>query len=258
METYLTIDIGNTAVSLAVAKGARVRASHSIPVGQPAKDFAREVQKTLAKMNRAHGAMHVGVICSVVPAKTAAVARLIRQHLSCPIRIIGKDLKVPLINKYKDPDQVGRDRLVGAYATQQLYGQPAIVVDFGTAITFDVLSAKSEYLGGVIVPGMRLSLESLHAKTAMLPQVEEVKRPAKVVGRTTEHSILSGLIYGYGEMCRGLIGRIGADLPGRPKVVVTGGYARMMVRFLEKYRPVVDQHLVHKGLVLCEKASRPL
>lgn len=255
METYLTVDIGNTSVSVVVMKGLRSRYTKTVEVNQPVRHFTADLSKVLADIRRARYAVDGAVVCSVVPAKTALICRLIKTQLKTGVRVIGRDLAVPLVNKYRDPEQVGRDRLVGAFATQQLYGQPAIVIDFGTAITFDVLSHQAEYRGGLIVPGMRLSLESLHSKTAMLPKIEDIRRPAQVVGRTTEHSILSGLVYGYGEMCRGLLKRISADLRGKPRVVVTGGYARLMVRFLQDFKPVVDQHLVHKGLVLCARPS---
>lgn len=184
------------------------------------------------------------------------VQRSIKKHLGRESLVVGRDMAVPLGNKYKDPDQVGQDRLIGAFATQQLYGQPAVIVDFGTAITLDVLSTAGNYEGGVIVPGIRLSLESLHSKTALLPQVEGVRRPRRIIGKTTEQSILSGLVYGYGEMCRGLIKRIAADLGVQPQVVVTGGYAQLMVQFLQDYRPAVDKYLVHKGLMLLAREQQ--
>ncbi len=253
METYLTVDIGNTAVSLAVMRGLRAKDTVSVAVNQPSRKFEAELSNSLKSLRCGHQGVSAAVVCSVVPAKTAPVCKLIRKGWNLKPLRIGKELTVPLVNKYRNPDQVGRDRLVGAYATQRLYGQPAIVIDFGTAITFDVLSDQGHYAGGIIVPGMRLSLESLHAKTAMLPRVEDVRRPKTVIGRTTEESILSGLVYGYGEMCRGLIDRIRADLQGAPRIVVTGGYARLMVRFLADFSPVVDPCLVHKGLVLCRQ-----
>ena len=121
-----------------------------------------------------------------------------------PVDIIGRDIVVPIKNRYKNPKQVGQDRLVGAYGAMKIYGCPLIVVDLGTAITFDVISPKGEYLGGAIVPGIRLSAESLFLKTALLPHIE-IQAPRHIIGKTTQESMLSGLFYGYGSLCRGII-----------------------------------------------------
>ena len=110
-----------------------------------------------------------------------------KKYLQISVRIIGKDIHVPMVNKYKNPKQVCQDRLVGAYAARMLYGEPLIVIDLGTAIAFDVVSAKGEYLGGVIVPGLRLSAESLFTKTALLPEID-IKAPQSPIGRTTQVS----------------------------------------------------------------------
>lgn len=154
-----------------------------------------------------------------------------------------------MINKYKNPRQVGQDRLVGAYAAMTLYGKPTIIIDLGTAITFDAVSGKGEYLGGAIVPGIRLSAESLFLKTALLPQID-IKAPNSVIGRTTQESILSGLFYGYGSLCRGFIDLIAKQIKGKPKVVMTGGHTQLMKKFINRDIRVVDEELVFKGLDL--------
>ncbi|MBZ0167733.1 MAG: type III pantothenate kinase [Candidatus Omnitrophica bacterium] len=256
METYLTVDIGNTAISLAMMSGQRLRWSTVVNVNQPQRRLADNVTDALNSLGQTGRGIDGAIVGSVVPDKTEQVIRIIRRGLGLKALLVGRDVTVPLKNGYRNPQQVGQDRLIGAFAAQQLYGQPAIIVDFGTAITIDVLSAKGCYEGGVIVPGIRLSLESLYSKAAMLPRVEHVRRPKTIIGKTTEHSILSGLVYGYGEMCHGLIRRIKADFKGQPKVVVTGGYARLMVSFLDDFDPIVDSQLVHKGLALLLSVSK--
>lgn len=255
METYLTVDVGNSSVSLAVLRGRKILLQDNVDVSIPLREFDERVKSILRKVAELSHHVDHCILCSVVPKKTARVKRILKSHANCSIFVIGKDIVVPLVNRYKNPEQVGCDRLLAAFAAQQLYGQPAIIIDFGTAITFDALSVKNEYLGGVIVPGMRLSLESLHAKTAMLPRIKEVRRPSRVIGKTTEHSILSGVVYGYGEMCQGMVARISKEIKGNPRVVITGGYAHLMVRFLKNYRPIVDQDLVHKGMMLCHHSQ---
>lgn len=257
METHLTVDIGNSAVSLALLTGMRVHYATSVDSTLSVRDFTAEMGKALAPVRRGKRDLDAVLVCSVVPAKNKAVRNILTKNLRIRPLTVGEDLSVPIVNKYRDPAQVGRDRLVGAYAARQLYGQPAVIIDFGTAITLDVLSGQGDYQGGVIVPGMRLSLESLFQKAALLPRVEEVRRPRSVIGRTTEQSILSGLVYGYGEMCCGLVRRISAGMEQSPRIVVTGGYARLMVRFLADFNPIVEKNLVHKGLVLCYQSQQP-
>src|SRR5208283_137461 len=184
------------------------------------------------------------IICSVVPKVSKTLEDMLKK--SVPVDIIGRDILVPIKNRYKDPKQVGQDRLVGAYGAMKIYGRPLIVVDLGTAITFDVVSSHGEYLGGAIVPGIRLSAESLFLKTALLPKIE-IQAPRHIIGKTTQESILSGLFYGYGSLCKGMIDLLSSKVSLRGgsadnvslrgaegdeaisvKVVMTGGHTQMM------------------------------
>ena len=166
---------------------------------------------------------------------------------TAPVDIIGRDIQVPIKNRYKNPKQVGQDRLVGAYGAMKIYGRPLIVVDLGTAITFDVISPKGEYLGGAIVPGIRLSAESLFLKTALLPHIE-IQAPKHIIGKTTQESILSGLFYGYGSLCRGFIDLISQEIKAKPKVVMTGGHTHLMKKFVSPKIRIIDEDLVFKGI----------
>ena len=138
---------------------------------------------------------------------------------------------MPMENNY-NPKQIGQDRLVGAYAAKVLYGFPAIIIDFGTATTFDVVNGKGEYDGGLIVPGIRLSTETLFQKTALLPRIENIQAPKNLVGKNTQDSILSGLFYGYGTMSSGLIDLIEKKIKGKAKVIITGGYTSLMKKYI--------------------------
>jgi len=168
----LAIDVGNTTVSLAVLKGERVIQIYTTEVGVSQAQLRLELKKILGRIKRAFPTIQDVVLCSVVPKVSNIVQRAIVQQLKVQPAIIGKDIKVPLKNNYCNPRQVGEDRLVCAYAAKCLYGYPAIIIDFGTAITFDVVNAKGEYEGGIIVPGIRLSAESLFQKTALLPRID--------------------------------------------------------------------------------------
>ncbi len=271
----LAIDIGNTTIGFAVIHKAGRIESVAI-IDTDAK--ANKIKAVVAKILRAHVILRA-IICSVVPKASKALEDMLKKTVS--VDIIGRDIMVPIKNRYKNPKQVGQDRLVGAYGAMKIYGCPLIVVDLGTAITFDVISSKGEYLGGAIVPGIRLSAESLFLKTALLPKIE-IQAPRHIIGKTTQESILSGLFYGYGSLCKGMIDLLSvsigpiastskrlrrrqrSDEAISVKVVMTGGHTRLMKKFVspkirnksschsrESGNPIntiIDEDLVFKGI----------
>jgi len=163
-----------------------------------------------------------------------------------PLRIVGQDITVPLRNRYAYPEQVGQDRLVGAFAAWRAFKRDCIVADFGTAITIDVVTAKGEYLGGVIAPGLDISLEALASRTALLPKVE-LKEPPELLGRDTANSIRSGVLYGCAALCDGLVGQLKRRYAPRAVVVATGGASGLVAkhaRSIDHLKP----HLVLDGL----------
>jgi len=251
----LTVDIGNTTIALGIVRNKKVLASKRLDtLGKP-DQLALQLTGVVRTLRRRFP-VEQAVICSVVPAVTGLVKRVIKKELKIAVSVVGEDIRVPLVNRYKNPRQVGQDRLVGAYAAMVLYGKPAIIIDLGTAITFDAVSARKEYLGGAIVPGIRLSAESLFLKTALLPEIA-IRAPKSVIGRTTEESILSGLFYGYGSLCRGFIDLMKKQIGGNPKVVMTGGHTHLMKKFIQRDIRVVDEDLVFKGLSLLLKSANP-
>jgi type III pantothenate kinase len=252
---FLTVDIGNTTIAFAIVKNKNVLAVQRLDTLGKAEQLALQLTGVLRSFRRKF-AIEQAIICSVVPQATGLVKRTITKELKLPVTVVGEDIKVPLVNRYKNPRQVGQDRLVGAYAAMVLYGKPAIIIDLGTAITFDVVSAKQEYLGGAIVPGIRLSAESLFLKTALLPEIA-IRAPKSVIGRTTEESILSGLFYGYGSLCRGFIDLMKKHISGNPKVVMTGGHTQLMKKFIQRDIRIVDENLVFKGLGLLLREAQP-
>ena len=237
----LAIDIGNTTTGLAVIDKSGRIVSVAV-IDTDAK--VNKIKAVVAKILRAQ-AISRAIICSVVPKASKILEDLLKKTL--PVELIGRDIQVPIKNRYKNPKQVGQDRLVGAYGAMRIYGCPLIVVDLGTAITFDVISAKREYLGGAIVPGIRLSAESLFLKTALLPHIE-IKAPRNIIGKTTQESILSGLFYGYGSLCRGFIDLISQQIKSAPKVVMTGGHTHLMKKFVSPKIRIIDEDLVFKGI----------
>ncbi len=261
----LAVDIGNTTIALGVVRKGKILESVRIDTTDRPRILKPVLHKRLNYfLNKGYDCKKV-VICSVVPQTTRLMQRYIKKILDVDPLVVGKDIIVPIKNRYKNPSQVGQDRLVGAYAASKLYGKPLIVVDLGTAITFDVVSLKGEYLGGAIVPGIRLSAESLFLKTALLPEIN-IRAPKNPIGRTTQESILSGLFYGYGALCQGmvdLLGRyVGAGLPvlerlkdgpgksAPTKIVMTGGHTQLMKKFVSPKIRIIDENLVFKGMDL--------
>jgi type III pantothenate kinase len=189
------------------------------------------------------------VFCSVVPAKSREILSAFPQALAVSPRI---DLGVGI--DYPDPKSIGPDRLANAAACAALHGFPAIVVDFGTAVTFDVLSSKGAYIGGVIAPGLNAMTGYLHEKTALLPRVT-LHEPKSAVGRTTRQAMLSGAVHGYRGLVREIIARITAEeFPkNKPTVVATGGDAELIAKGLDLF-DAVDPLLTLRGLlVIAEK-----
>ena len=246
----LVIDIGNTAISFGVMKNLELVGNDHLDTVFLKNRIQKPLEDILSKIKRKFPKIEKVVICSVVPSLTKTVQSVIKKYLNLQVLVVGQDIIVPIKNKYDNPNQVGQDRLVGAFAAKALYGFPCIIIDFGTAITFDVVSAKGSYEGGIIIPGIRLSAESLFQKTALLPRVETIDAPKTLVGKSTKESILSGLFFGYGAMSAGLIDRISQEIKGKPKVIITGGYTHLMKKFLIGKIDKVDRDLVFKGLAL--------
>lgn len=244
----LAIDIGNTTIACGVCRGQKVLSVHRMETAANPKRLTLTFGKILQRLRRDHPSLDKVVICSVVPAALTVTEKLIRQKWGIQPVVIGRDMKVPMKNKYRNPAQVGQDRLVGAYAAKCLYGAPCLIIDFGTAITFDVVSGRGEYEGGIIIPGLRMSAESLFQKTALLPRIETFQAPRSLIGKNTRESILSGLFHGYGAMCRGLIDQIAGTMPQRPKVIITGGHTRLMQKFIHTRIHQADPLLVFKGM----------
>ena len=162
--------------------------------------------------------------------------------------IVGETIRCPIPNRYRNPKEVGQDRLVNAYAVLKQYGAPAIIVDFGTAITVDLVSKKGEYLGGVIAPGMGISLEALNEKTALLPRVR-LNPPPSLLGKDTEGSILSGAFHGFASLCDGLIAKLRKKYGFRIKSIVTGGHSYIISSYCKEI-DYVNPHLTLEGLRL--------
>ncbi len=239
----LAVDIGNTNISFGIFKGLVLKKTFDIPT----KQYSRN--KLLKKIISLKGADTL--ISSVVPGITRVIAKELAGITGKRPYIIGKDIKVPVKNLYRKANQAGQDRLVNAYAAVKLYGAPLIVVDFGTAITFDVISKSGSYAGGMILPGLGLSIKALKNGTALLPEIK-IGRPKALIGRDTKSSILSGIVYGFAGLTEQLNYKLKKNLGSRAKVIATGGNARLIRSYCNNIDRL-DNTLTLKGINLIYK-----
>lgn len=239
MKNLLTVDIGNTNISFGLFVGVKIIKQFDMPT----REYNRNKLKQRLKTTKIDSA----IICSVVPKVTKMLCKDLRK-ISRFVTVVGSDLKVPINNLYQKPKQVGQDRLVNAFAAVSLHGKPAIIIDFGTAVTFDVVSDKGDYLGGLIMPGIKLSLDALAEKTALLPRIK-LEQPNGLIGRNTKQSILSGVVHGLSAATDDLVLRIKKIYSKKTIVIATGGNAELISKHSKSFR-LIDKNLTLKGLYL--------
>jgi type III pantothenate kinase len=227
----LTIDIGNTNVTIGLYVGQELAAHWRLATDHQRMpdEYGLVLIGLLEHRGYRPEQVEAVAMASVVPPLTSSFAQCVREYIGCEPLIVDARLRTGVIVRYDDPAAVGADRIVDAAAVQQLYGGPACIVDFGTATTFDAISAEGDYLGGAIAPGLGISAEALFQRAAKLPKVE-LQRPPSPIGRNTVHSIQSGLLFGYVGMVEGMVARFRAELGPTMKVIGTGGLAEIIAR----------------------------
>jgi type III pantothenate kinase len=256
----LAIDIGNTNIVLGVFEGTALGRNWRLATARErtADELGLMVSDLLERAKIALSTIDGVVLASVVPQLTGTVIEMSTRYLGLtPLNVEpGIDLGMP--NLYAHPSEVGADRLVNGIAAFEAYGrgrgEPLVVLDFGTATTFDAISAKGEYLGGVICPGIQISADALFQRAARLPRID-VRKPANVIGRTTVTSMQSGLFFGYVGMVEGLVHRLREELGGKAFCVATGGLAEVIAPETSVV-DAVDRDLTLQGLRIVWEGNR--
>ena len=252
----LAIDVGNTNTVLGAFEGATLRQHWRIETSQTrtADEYGILVRQLFAVTSLDPSRVKAVVVSSVVPPLALTLEGMCQRYFGVKPLFVGPGVKTGMPILYENPREVGADRVVNAVAAYDRHHTGLVVVDFGTATTFDAVSPKGEYLGGAICPGIAISMEALFRHASKLPRVE-FARPPTVVGRNTVASIQSGLVYGYVGLVDGICARMAEELGFQPKVIATGGLAPL-VAGVSKVISEVDEHLTLEGLRIVHERNR--
>ena len=227
----LAIDVGNTNITLGVFDDDKLKATWRVATGihRMADEYASFLLSLFDRRGLPTSKINKAVLCSVVPTLVAVFEEVCRRYLETTPLVVEAGVKTGVRICMDAPHEVGTDRVVNAVAAHQLYGGPVIVIDLGTATTFDAVSENGDYLGGAIAPGISIATEALFDQTAALPRVE-LAHPKRAIGRNTIAAMQSGIVFGYASLIEGIVSRIQQELGAKAKVVATGGYAELLAR----------------------------
>lgn len=252
----LAIDLGNTNLTFGLFDGATLK--HDWRLATRRDSMPDELGLTMLQLLRQEGfdprAVDAVVVASVVPPLNASLVQAIQRSFGHDPLMVGPGIKTGLKIHYRDPKEVGADRIVAAMAAFKAYGGPLIIIDFGTATTYDVVSIEGDYLGGAISPGMGISVEALYERAARLQRVE-LKAPPQVIGRTTVESMQAGIIFGFTAQVEGMVARIKKELGQEARVIATGGLSSLIAAQTSVIE-LVDDRLMLVGLRLVYEMNR--
>jgi type III pantothenate kinase len=250
----LVVDVGNTNVVLGVYGGDELLRSWRLAT---ARERTADEYGILVKQltdGTIGGSLEGVIVSSVVPPLDSVIATMIQKYFDVEALFVEPGVKTGIAIQVDNPQEVGADRIVNCVAVHEKYGGPSIIVDFGTATTFDVVTADAKYIGGVIAPGINISAEALFSRAARLPRVD-IRRPPTVIGTNTVVNMQSGLYFGYLGLVDGILTRMKREVPGVKKVIATGGLAALLARDSEHIEEV-DEDLTLKGLKIIYDRNR--
>lgn len=252
----LVIDIGNTNIVLGVYQGERLESEWRVATdkAKTPDEYGILVRNLFALSGRGFADIHAIIISSVVPTMTGIMERLARQFFNLKPYVVGPGIRTGMVIQYDNPREVGADRIVNAVAGYEKYRTALIIVDFGTATTFDYVNRRGEYCGGAIAPGLAISMEALFQKASKLPRVE-VTKPPQVIARNTVNSMQSGIVFGYVGLVDGIVTRMKGEAKDNPKVIATGGLAALIAPETRTI-DAVEEYLTLEGLRILYERNR--
>jgi type III pantothenate kinase len=252
----LAVEVGNTNTKIGVYDGPRLLVSWRLTTRreQTGDEYGLFIE-TLLRTRGITPATITGVaISNVVPPVQQALEWMCEKYFGVTPLTVESGVNTPITLNVDNPREVGADRVVKSLAAVALYGPPLIIVDLGTATTFDCINARGEFIGGAIAPGISTAADALLNRAARLFRVELV-RPKDAIGRNTVHNVQSGLVYGWAGLVDGIVERMKAEMDGTPRVVATGGHAALIVHVARSIQEV-HEHLAFEGLrMLWERAN---
>jgi type III pantothenate kinase len=246
----LAIDVGNTGMGLGLFKDEELIVSWRMAtsISRMPDEYAALLLPLLNQKGLKTSDITDVCICSVVPPMVGTLEDLFERYFNIKPLVVSAGTKTGVKIRMDNPREVGPDRIVHSAAAHHLYSGPLIIVDLGTATTFDTVSKDGEYTGGAIAPGIQTAAEALFTRTAMLPRVK-MARPSKAIGTNTIAAMQSGIIFGYVSLIEGMIARIQKELPEKAKVILTGGYVDIIAKETDII-DVVNPDLIFIGLKL--------
>jgi type III pantothenate kinase len=218
-------------------------------------ELGAALSNLLALRGRSFADVDDSIVSSTVPQLSEQWALTADRYLGHPMLVVGPSLRTGMPIRYDNPHEVGADRLANAVAAYERIHDTCVVVDFGTAITYDIVSAAGEYLGGIITPGAEISIDALYERAAKLPKVE-LREPRSLIGKSTVDAIRSGIVHGFAGQVDGIVGRLRAELGASTTVIATGGLAGVLVPYIRQTIDAVDDLLTLTGLRLIWERNR--
>jgi len=252
----LCVDIGNTNIVIGLYRGQELVAHWRLSTDQARMpdEYGLVITTLVERAGFKTTDIRGIVLASVVPPVSDTIIEMLREYIGMDPLVVGSGVKTGVAIRIDNPREVGADRVINAAAAYRLYGGPACIVDFGTATTFDALSAAGEYLGGAIAPGVRLAADALFRGTAKLPRVD-LQRPTRAIGTNTVDSMRSGILFGYVGLVEGMVARFRQELGVSTRIIATGGLAEIIARETSVIE-VVDPWLTLKGLRMIYELNR--